>query len=80
MDWYDRSILTFVLESALLSAPVREDDTPVQFGLSSRRLTQRFDAVLDVYASRQVPLDEPDLDLVRRAARYRATADTVPAR
>ena len=80
MDWYDRSILSFVLESGLLSAPLRKDDTPLQFGISARRITQRFDAVIDVYASRQQALDQPDLDLVRRAARYRATAGTAPAR
>ncbi len=80
MDWYDRSILSFVLESALLSTPAREDDTPVQFGLSARRITRRFDAVIDLYGSRRLPLDEPDLDLLRRAARYRATAGTAPAR
>jgi hypothetical protein len=80
MDWYDRSILNFVLESALLSAPTRKDDTPLEFGLSARRIAQRFDAVVDVYASRELPLEEPDLDLLRRAARYRAAPGAAPAR
>ena len=34
-------------------------------------LTGAFDAVVDVYVSHHVPLDESDQDLLERAARYR---------
>ena len=40
LDWYDRSILSFVLEAELLSATSRNETTPVQFGISARRIAQ----------------------------------------
>jgi hypothetical protein len=75
LDWYDRSILTYVLDSGLRSRAEVSDDTPVHFGITAGRIAARFDAVLDVYASRQPLLEQPDLDLVRRAARYRDTGE-----
>lgn len=74
LDWYDRSILTYVLDSGLPVPTARSDDRPTQFGITADRVAARFDAVLEVYASRHPLLDQPDLELVRRAARYRDTA------
>jgi hypothetical protein len=71
LDWYDRSILSFVLESALPSA-TQNAELPMYFGIGARRIWQRFDAVVDTYASGAPPLDRPDRDLVLRAADYRA--------
>jgi len=75
LDWYDRSILSFVLESALLSKP-HNGTSPVQFGLDSRRIARRFDVILDAYGSRYLPLDDADQDLVCRAVRYRTSTAT----
>jgi len=75
LDWYDRSILSFVLESALLSKP-HNGTSPVQFGLDSRRIARRFDVILDAYGSRHLPLDDADQDLVCRAVRYRTSTAT----
>ncbi|WP_458319621.1 hypothetical protein [Mycolicibacterium brisbanense] len=72
LDWYDRRIVSFVLDSDLLSQP--NESTPVQFGMDARRIMKRFDAVLDVSASQQLPLDAADMDLVNRARQYRAIA------
>jgi hypothetical protein len=70
LDWYDRRIVSFVLDSDLLSRP--NESTRVQFGMDARRIMKRFDAVLDVSVSQQLPLDAADLDLVNRAMQYRA--------
>ena len=43
--------------------------------MSARRIIQRFEAVVDLCTSRQLPLEQSDLELVRRAASYRATAE-----
>ena len=75
LDWYDRSILRFVLESALLSRP-HSGTAPVQFGLDSRRIARRFDVILDAYGSRHLPLDDADQELIHRAARYRTSTAT----
>jgi hypothetical protein len=72
LDWYDRRIVSFVLDSDLLSRP--DESTCVQFGMDARRIMKRFDAVLDVSASQQLPLDAADMDLVNRARQYRAIA------
>ncbi|MEE6165085.1 MULTISPECIES: hypothetical protein [Mycobacteriaceae] len=71
LDWYDRRIVSFVLDSDLLSQP--NESTRVQFGMDARRIMKRFDAVLDVSMSQQLPLDAADMDLVNRARQYRAT-------
>jgi hypothetical protein len=72
IDWYDRGILSFVLESELLSGPQRDATTPVKFGIDAARITKRFNAVVDLYDSRLLDsLEEPDLELMRRATRYR---------
>ncbi|CAN5362840.1 hypothetical protein BH09ACT8_BH09ACT8_04470 [soil metagenome] len=70
MDWYDRSIVLFVLDTGLLTRP-SNSATVVEFGMDARRIAQRFDAVLRAYASNQFILDDADLELVRRAVRYR---------
>jgi hypothetical protein len=70
IDWYDQSILRFVLDSDLLSRPSSGTGI-VQFGLDARRIRQRFEAVLYIYASQQIALDEADLELIRRAIQYR---------
>lgn len=74
IDWYDRGILSFVLESRLLSLPQRDDSTPLKFGIDAVRITKRFNAVVDLHDSRRLDsLEEPDLELVQRATRYRAS-------
>jgi hypothetical protein len=73
LDWYDRRIVSYVLDSDLLSLPNKES-TRVQFGMDARRIMKRFDAVLDVSVSQQLPLDAADMDLVNRAMQYRAIA------
>jgi hypothetical protein len=73
LDWYDRRIVSFVLDSDLLSRQDKES-TRVQFGMDARRIMKRFDAVLDVSVSQQLPLDAADMDLVNRAMQYRAIA------
>ena len=75
LDWYDRSILHFVLESALLSRP-QDGTSPVQFGLDARRIARRFDVILDAYGSRHLPLVDADQELIYRAARYRTSTAT----
>ena len=75
LDWYDRSILSFVLESALLSKP-HNGTSPVQFGLDARRIARRFDVILDAYGSRHLPLDDADQELVCQAVRYRTSTAT----
>ncbi|WP_157625867.1 hypothetical protein [Mycobacterium sp. 155] len=73
LDWYDRCIVSFVLDSDLLSQPNREN-TRAQFGMDASRIMKRFDAVLDVSVSQHLPLDAADMDLVNRAMQYRAIA------
>jgi hypothetical protein len=76
LDWYDRKILTFVLDFAPKSEPPN-DESLAGFGINAGRVMRRFDAVVDVFTSRQVPLEEADLNLVRRAACFRsATTDS----
>jgi hypothetical protein len=70
LDWYDRRIVSFVLDSDLLSLP--NESAQVQFGMDARRIMKRFNAVLDVSVSQQLPLDAADMDLVNRAMQYRA--------
>jgi hypothetical protein len=70
LDWYDRRIVSFVLDSDLLSR--QDKETRVQFGMDTRRIMKRFDAVLDVSVAQQLPLDAADMDLVNRAMQYRA--------
>jgi hypothetical protein len=73
LDWYDRKILTFVLDCAPNSEP-RNGDTFAGFGIDARRVMRRFDAVVEAFTSHQVPLEEADLNLVRRAAGFRPAA------
>jgi hypothetical protein len=68
LDWYDRRILTFVLDWAPQSEPP-DDESFVNFGIDSRRVMRRFDAVVDVFDA--IPLEEADQKLVRRAANFR---------
>jgi hypothetical protein len=72
LDWYDRQILTFVLDWAPNPQPPN-GEALVQFGIDAHRVMRRFDAVVDVITSRQVPLEEADLNLVRRAEGFRST-------
>lgn len=74
MDWYDRSILSFVLDTSLLSRPTK-GTAIVHFGMDARRIRRRFDAILDAYGSHQIPLDDTDLELVARAVNYRGSAN-----
>jgi hypothetical protein len=70
LDCYDRRILTFVLDRAS-SEPLAEKDCRNWFGISPRAVMRRFDAVVDVYVSHQIPLEASDLGLLNQAARYR---------
>jgi hypothetical protein len=69
-DCYDRRILAFVLDRAS-DNPLRENDCRSWFGISPRAVMRRFDAVVDVYTSPHVPLDEPDSQLLGKAERLR---------
>jgi hypothetical protein len=70
LDCYDRRILAFVVDRASRE-PLRENDCRSWFGISSRAVMRRFDAVVDVYTSHHVPLDEPDSELLGKAERLR---------
>jgi hypothetical protein len=74
MDWYDRSILSFVLDTSLLSRPTG-GTAVVNFGMDAGRIGHRFDAILDVYGSHQIPLEDTDLELLARAVNYRVSAN-----
>lgn len=80
LDWYDRALLSFVLEAGLPSEPSLDRTAPIHFGMSAGRIAQRFDAVVDLYTAPPVPLDESDLELLRRASRYRDEAAEAPPR
>jgi hypothetical protein len=68
LDWYDREILTFVLDQDQRSDP-SEEASFSRFGIAPRRVMRRFDAVVEVFTRHQFALEEPDLKLVQRAAR-----------
>jgi hypothetical protein len=70
LDCYDRRILAFVVDRAS-DEPLRENDCRSWFGISPRAVMRRFDAVVDVYTSHHVPLDEPDSQLLGKAERLR---------
>lgn len=74
LDWYDRGILTFVLDWASRSAPPNNEAFR-RFGIDASRVMRRFDAVVDVFTSREFALEESDSNLVRRAARHRAAIE-----
>lgn len=69
LDWYDREILTFVLNGTAPAGP-RNDAALSHFGIAANRVMRRFDAVVDVFTSHQFSLDESDLTLVQRAASF----------
>jgi hypothetical protein len=69
LDCYDRRILAFVLNQAPIGQ-LPEQECRSWFGISPRAVRRRFDAVVDVYLSHHVPLDESDLELLNRAARF----------
>ena len=73
LDWYDRKILTFMLEWAPQSEPPREQSY-AHFGIDARRVMRRFNAVIEAFSSNEMPLAEADLHLLRRAAQFRAGA------
>jgi hypothetical protein len=70
LDCYDRRILAFVVDHAS-DEPLRENDCRSWFGISPRAVMRRFDAVVDVYTSHHVPLDERDSQLLGKAERLR---------
>lgn len=69
LDWYDREILTFVLARTAPAEPPN-DEALSRFGIAASRVMRRFDAVVDVFTSRQFPLEESDSTLVQRAASF----------
>lgn len=69
LDWYDREILTFVLDRTPRSGPPNEESFS-RFGIAQHRVMRRFDAVVDVFTTHQFPLNEPDFNLVQRAAQF----------
>ena len=71
LDCYDRRILAFVLSRAS-EGPLPEKECRSWFGISPRAVLRRFDAVVDVYVSHHVPLDESDQELLGRAAQFRS--------
>jgi len=71
LDCYDRRILAFVVDrDPEKQLPERECRS--WFGISPRAVMRRFNAVVDVYVSHHVPLDESDRDLLSRAESYRS--------
>ena len=71
LDCYDRRILAFVVQRGL-DEPLPERECRSWFGISPRAVMRRFTAVVDVYVSHHVPLDESDRELLSRAERLRA--------
>lgn len=69
LDWYDREILTFVLDRTCTAEP-RNDESLSRFGIAANRVMRRFDAVVDVFTNLQIPLEESDFNLVQRAALF----------
>lgn len=78
LDWYDRGIVSFVMESGLSPAQSGDNGKPVAFGIDARRILHRFSAVVDL--SERVEYEGPDQALLRRAARYRASRGLTPTR
>ena len=70
LDCYDRRILAFVLNRPS-TEQLPERECRNWFGISPRAVLRRFDAVVDVYLSHHVPLDDADRELLSRAARHR---------
>ena len=70
LDCYDRRILAFVVERGL-DDQLPERECRSWFGISPRAVMRRFNAVVDVYVSHHVPLDESDRELLSRAQRHR---------
>ncbi len=70
LDCYDRRILAFVVERGC-DEPLPERECRSWFGISPRAVMRRFNAVVDVYVSHHIPLDEPDLELLGKAERLR---------
>jgi hypothetical protein len=71
LNWYDQRLLAFVLDWAPRSEPPNHESRG-WFGVDTRRVMRRFDAVVDVCTTHPIPLEEPDLSLVRRAVDFRA--------
>ncbi|WP_396897925.1 hypothetical protein [Mycolicibacterium sp.] len=69
LDWYDREILTFVLDRTPRSEPPNEESFS-RFGIAPHRVMRRFDAVVDVFTTHEFALEESDLNLVQRAAEF----------
>ena len=76
LDWYDRGIVSFVMESGLSPAQSGDDGKPVAFGIDARRILHRFSAVVDL--SERFDYEGSDQALLRRAARYRASCGLTP--
>ena len=75
LDCYDRRILAFVVDRPS-DQPLPERECRSWFGISPRAVMRRFNAVVDVYVSHRIPLDESDLELLSRAERLRAIRRT----
>ena len=73
LDWYDRRILTFVLDHEARSL-LPEKECQGWFGMRASGVMRRFEPVVDAYAPYQTALDESDLNLLNLAARRRAGA------
>jgi hypothetical protein len=70
-DCYDRRILAFVVDQPA-DEPLPARECRSWFGISPRAVMRRFNAVVDVYVSHHVPLDEADRSLLSRAERHRS--------
>ena len=77
LDCYDRRILAFVVERGL-DDQLPERECRSWFGISPRAVMRRFNAVVDVYVSHHVPLDEADRELLSRAERCRSSSISTP--
>jgi hypothetical protein len=73
LDWYDRGILTFVLGWAPDAEPPNAESV-TRFGIDAHRVMRRFDAVVEVFTTHRIPLEDSDMTLVHEAARYRSAA------
>jgi hypothetical protein len=77
LDCYDRRILAFVVDHDPATR-LPEWECRAWFGISPRAVMRRFNAVVDVYVSHHVPLDDADRELLQRAKRLHSPSTSTP--
>jgi hypothetical protein len=66
MDWFDRTVVEYVVLWAPYG-PLHDEDVFPQFGMGVRQLRSRFDAIVARQTDRAAELDELDRALVAQA-------------